>query len=146
MNPVERGSHLLQVRRIAAVLEEQRLALGLADLGMIEIDVDDGRLLQFTVDLGFLEADQKRTAGDNGRKIARVPAIVFEKEILVLRKTQHGDRQVTIAAWIPAEEDWIFALQLAVLGRKDHHIAGVVTGLRPAPRDHAQVLVIYIVQ
>ena len=46
MNPVERGGDLLQVGRVAPVLEKQRLALGLADLGMIEIDVDDGRLPQ----------------------------------------------------------------------------------------------------
>jgi hypothetical protein len=69
-----------------------------------------------------------------------------EVEILVLGKPEHRHRQIVVGARFLAEEDRIFALCFAELGREDGHAADVVPELHRAARDDAQILVLHIVQ
>ncbi len=60
-----------------------------------------------------------------GRYVAS-PAIALQEQVLVCRKAEQRHGLVLAAFGIPAEENWVFALQLGKLGRIcGHHSDGV---------------------
>ena len=133
MNGIEHGRHALQIGRLPAHREEQRLTLGLADPGVIEIEVNHWRFI--------LEPDQEWAPRHHCGNVVRVPSASVEEQIFVLGEPEQRHREIVVGARFLAKEDRILALGFPELGRKDDHAADVVTELRRAARDHAQAFV-----
>ena len=129
MTPQHAGD-VLQIGRVAAMRQEQGLALGRADARMVEVDVDHR--------LGALrrrracQSDQERAALLHGGHVAGLPAALVEEQILVPVEPEQRDR-LERAVRILAEEDRIFALDLLELGREDQHLVDAVAERRPWP-------------
>ena len=76
---------MLQVRRIPAVGQENRLALAVADAGIVQIDIDHGFATDDAVVILITpEADQERSALMKHRDVVGVPTLLGQKEIFAL--------------------------------------------------------------
>jgi hypothetical protein len=96
-------------------------------------------LPRLAVDFALLKADQERAARDQRRDVAGIPAIAIEEQILVLFEAEQGHRQVLARGRVPPEQNGIFPLDIAELGRESDHAADVVPELGGVPRDHPEV-------
>ena len=123
---------MLENRRIAAVTQEHRFALGLADPRMVEIDVDHRLADHIAVHFPLAEPDQERPALLDRRDVTGIPAVVVQEQVLVLVEPQQRDR-LEIAARVPAEEDRILTLRVGEFGREDQDVVDVVAELRRVP-------------
>ena len=126
MDAAQHQRDVVQVRAVAALGQEYRLALGVADARMIQIHVDHRLLSQLTADVALLKADQEGPARDDARNVVGEPATLLQKQVLVLPEAEQRDRMILAARGILSEEDRILALDVGVLGWKGEYGAHLV--------------------
>ena len=84
VNAFEHIGDVLEVRRIAAARQKNRLPFRAAHARMIQIDMDHRLLAHRAAFLSLLESDQERAARDDARKIFGVPAPALEEQVFDL--------------------------------------------------------------
>ncbi len=81
-----------EIGGVAAVGEEQRLAVVRADPGIVEIDLDHQLGAQLAVDVLLAQPDQEGAAALDRGDVASPPALGAEEEILVAIEAEQHHR------------------------------------------------------
>ena len=132
---------------VAALRQEHRLTFGLADARIVEIDVDDRRLLHVTAFLPLLEADQERAARDHAGHVARVPAARSSRNRFssFAKPSSATDRNSPVFGSLRKKigySRWMSAYSVG----KVITVPTLSPNSAPMARDHAQILVRDVVE
>jgi hypothetical protein len=130
---------MVQIRRIAAVGLEQRLAFDTSDARIVLVDVDD-RLA-----VAWANSHEEGATALDRRDIASIPLLAVEEQVFATIEAEQCNG-LKRAILILAEQDRIFALNFHELGRDDEQLVDGIAKVGAVTRSDPQCRMFNIVQ